>query len=124
MNYIIYKITNNVNGKIYIGKHKTENLEDGYMGSGTLIQKAISKYGNEHFTKEILYNFNTQEEMNDMEMEIVNEEFISRPDTYNLKIGGEGGWSRNAQLSGYEKSLANFNEWMEDDNFKTYFKRF
>jgi hypothetical protein len=92
MFYTIYKITNITNNKIYIGKHQTENLEDGYFGSGNLIKAAIRKYGKDKFVKEILYVYDSEEQMNQMEMEIVTEEFTARLDTYNIKPGGEGGW--------------------------------
>ena len=49
--YIIYKTTNILNGKYYIGKHITENLNDEYISSGIALKKAIQKYGKEYFKK-------------------------------------------------------------------------
>ena len=57
MKYIVYEITNKVNGKIYVGVHKTENLNDGYMGSGKNIKDAIKKYGIDNFDKKYLSIF-------------------------------------------------------------------
>ena len=93
MKFIIYKITNTVNGKIYVGKHQTEDLDDGYMGSGKHLKHALNKYGRDKFRKEILHEFDSEEEMNAKEKELVTEEFCKRRDTYNLCEGGKGGWS-------------------------------
>ena len=60
--WIIYKITNTVNGKIYIGQHKTKNINDGYMGSGKLIKRAIEKYGIDKFVREILETISSRSE--------------------------------------------------------------
>jgi len=94
MFYIGYKTTNKINGKIYIGIHVTDNIHDGYMGSGTYLFRAIKKYGIENFEKEILKTFESREEMLVWETETVNSDFVDRDDTYNISNGGYGGWDR------------------------------
>lgn len=91
MYYYFYKITNKLNGKKYLGVHKTDNLEDDYMGSGVLLSKAKEKYGIENFTKEILKYFNNEEDMFCYEGEIVNETIVNDPNYYNVALGGHGG---------------------------------
>ena len=91
MNYL-YKITNLLNNKIYIGVHTTSNLDDGYMGSGKIITSAIKKYGIENFKKDILEFFDTYDNALAKEADIVTDEFLLREDVYNLRRGGAGGF--------------------------------
>jgi hypothetical protein len=93
MFYTVYKITNGVNGKIYVGLHVTKNLDDDYLGSGKQIQAAVKKYGRENFKREYIKICKTPEEMYNLEAEIVNEEFVKSTNTYNMKTGGTGSWS-------------------------------
>lgn len=86
--YTIYQITNLINGMIYIGCHSTTNLSDKYMGSGRSLKNAIKNEGISNFKKEILFIYNTSEEMMEKEAELVNAEFIRRTDVYNIAIGG------------------------------------
>ena len=90
--YTVYKTTNIINEKIYIGKHKTKDLNDGYLGSGKYIQRAIEKYGIKNFNKEILFVYDNEQEMNEKESELVTEEFIKEKTNYNLCPGGKGGF--------------------------------
>jgi len=84
----VYQITNLINNKIYVGVHSTNDLNDGYMGSGVQLQKSIREYGIENFKREILFECSSIEEAYAKEAEIVNEEFIKREDVYNLCKGG------------------------------------
>lgn len=90
--YLIYQTTNNVNGKIYIGKHETFNIDDNYFGSGKHLLNAINKYGLKNFTKTILIELQNAEEMNLLEKLVVTPEFCARKDVYNINVGGDGGW--------------------------------
>ena len=89
--YYIYKITNKINGKIYIGQHKhLENEKfDQYMGSGKLIKDAISKYGIDNFTKEILEEC-TKENVNEREIYWI-DKLKARENNYNISAGGGQG---------------------------------
>lgn len=86
--YVVYQITNKINGMIYVGVHYTTNIHDNYMGSGKLIKKDIKKLGKKNFKKEILFVYITEQEALNKEAEIVNIDFINRTDTYNIVIGG------------------------------------
>ena len=89
MFYLIYKTTNLINGKFYIGMHKTKVLEDGYLGSGKLLVRAIEKYGKDNFTREVLVICSSEEEMKVAErILVVCDESVS----YNLCPGGHGGF--------------------------------
>lgn len=90
MIHTVYKTTNLLNGKVYVGKHTTDNPNDEYLGSGLALIKAIAKYGKENFVKEILGIFESEDEAYLYESSIVTLDFMKRSDTYNAKPGGRG----------------------------------
>lgn len=92
MLHLLYKITNIVNERFYVGIHSTKNRDDGYFGSGKRIKNEILKYGIQNFDKEIIAEFPNREELLLAEMELVDEELLANPKCLNLKCGGEGGW--------------------------------
>lgn len=105
MNYIVYKTTNKINGKIYVGVHRTNpDIFDGYIGCGVSkkdqkkkaeigFPKAVRKYGYDNFIRETLFIFPDSEEgmkqAYKKEAEIVTIDFVKRKDTYNLTVGGK-----------------------------------
>jgi group I intron endonuclease len=93
MYHIVYQTTNLINGKFYIGKHSTKNLDDGYLGTGLLIKEAIKKYGKENFQRIVLYYCASSQEAYNIESLIVNKNFIKHEDTYNIILGGSGSFT-------------------------------
>ena len=96
--YYIYRITNKINGKTYIGQHKYKKLNDSYMGSGKLLKLAKKKYGIENFTKTILkFDIPNVDLANDWEQMYVLFERAKGKAEYNIANGGNG----NPGVTGY-----------------------
>lgn len=89
--HCIYKITNKVNGKTYIGQHKYTNLNDSYMGSGKLLRFAQKKYGIENFKKEILVYNVSKEHIDLLEKQFIAFYKSQGKAEYNIAKGGGGG---------------------------------
>lgn len=90
--HFIYKTTNLLSGKYYIGMHSTDNIEDGYLGSGKRLKYSINKYGVENHKREIIEFVESREELRKREREIVNLNEIAKEDCMNIGIRGEGGF--------------------------------
>lgn len=91
--YTVYRLTNLVNGKIYIGRHATYSLKNDYLGAGTKVKRAVARFGRKKFKKEILFVFDTGRQSHDKERELVTEQFCQRVDTYNMIPGGQGSFN-------------------------------
>lgn len=87
---VIYKTTNIINGKFYIGKDSRNNPS--YLGSGLALLKALEKYGRENFKKEILEICSTLEELSKAEIYWAEKlDAYNREKSYNIAICGQGG---------------------------------
>jgi hypothetical protein len=83
--HFIYKTTNLLSGRYYIGMHSTDDLNDGYLGSGTYLRRSINKHGKENHSIEILEFLNSREELAAREREIVSLQEIAKKECMNLK---------------------------------------
>lgn len=86
-----YRITNTIDGKYYYGVHSTDDLDDGYFGSGKRLKLAIKKHGAENFVKEIIKFFDSADDMYAYERSVVDMGKVRDRQCYNMAIGGEGG---------------------------------
>jgi hypothetical protein len=122
--HFIYKTTNLLSGKYYIGMHSTDNLNDGYMGSGRRLRHSINKYGKQNHKVEILEFFENRSELIQREKEIITLNEIAKEECMNLMSGGTGGFISDEQQK--NRSLAAnkaLNEKMKNDSqFYNYWK--
>lgn len=90
---IIYKITNKINHKSYIGQ-TINSLKSRFSAhcsatSKSLISSAIRKYGKENFKIEVITEATSREELNKLEFDLITSNNTLIPNGYNLKIGGD-----------------------------------
>jgi len=71
--------------------HSTDNLEDGYIGSGTRLWHSINYHGKENHSIEILEYLDDRKSLKYREKELIKEETLKDPMCMNLALGGEGG---------------------------------
>lgn len=90
--HYLYKTTCLVTVRYYIGIHSTNNLDDGYMGSGKRLRYSIRKYGVDKHKKEIIEFFDTRELLIEAEKKVITEEMLTDTNCMNLMGGGEGGY--------------------------------
>lgn len=126
--HIIYKTTCRVTGKYYVGMHSTDNLADGYIGSGKRLWQSIRKHGVEHHFCEVLEHLPSREALRLREAELVNEQLLTDKQCMNLALGGEGDWQRVTKSRGHEATMrastagkAKLSELMKDPAFKEQF---
>jgi hypothetical protein len=90
--HYLYKTTCLVTGRYYIGMHSTNNLDDGYMGSGKRLRYSMRKHGIENHKKEIIKFFETRELLVEAEKKAITPEMITDNNCMNIMCGGNGGY--------------------------------
>lgn len=122
--HYIYKTTCNVNGKFYIGMHSTENLDDGYLGSGRRLWNSINYHGKGNHKKEIIEFCLNREELKQREREIVNVELINDNFCMNIQLGGGGGFINEEHMMKVSKAgNKGFLEKMQDEDYRKEFSK-
>lgn len=98
--HFVYKITNIINKKYYIGIHSTDNLKDGYFGSGRKLWRYKKRYGKKNLRFEILEFLSNRSSLKEREKRLVNEDLLKDPLCLNLVTGG-GGFSDSNEARKY-----------------------
>jgi hypothetical protein len=118
--HIVYKTTCLETGAFYIGMHSTDNLNDGYLGSGVRLSKSIRKYGRDKHKVEILFECISRQAASDKEKELITAELRKDPACMNCGPGGEGYYDRpptkeetSEKLSKASKGYVRTKEWYD-----------
>ena len=119
--FTVYKITNILNGKTYIGVHKTDNPNDSYMGSGRAIKNAIAKHGRENFTKEVLFEYENADDAYEKEKELTLDFYLE--ENYNMKQGGVGGFTKEDSRKGILALIEKFGNEVSKKAGRTSYER-
>ena len=134
--YIVYLTMNTINGKIYIGVHKTYTPDkfDGYLGCGAWINNpssynkgkcplhaAILKYGTHSFKRSTLKVFNTREDALDLEAWLVTEDFIKSPNNYNATVGGGTPPLLTKKVNQFDLNGNFLKTWDSEESIRVYF---
>ena len=104
--HYIYKTTCIITNRFYIGMHSTDNLEDGYTGSGKRLKNSINYHGLKNHICEILEFLPNRKALAIREKELVNEELLKDDQCMNLKVGGIGGLGFISEEQQRNRSLA------------------
>lgn len=96
----VYVTTNKINGFTYVGSHTTDNIDDGYLGSGKLLLEAIEEFGKDNFSREIISHFTSHEKAKEIENTLLAKVDLSK--SYNRSsrsVGGNYGEEVNKKIS-------------------------
>lgn len=121
MNFYVYEITNNINGKKYIGKRKCYcNIEDDcYMGSGSLLTRAFKKYGISNFSKKIIEICATEKDAYEREKYWINHfKAVESDEYYNLIEGGQDAYVKTTKEMALAASRKKRKSGLYEDEYK------
>jgi len=115
--HYIYKTTCNVTKRFYVGMHSTDNLDDGYFGSGKILRYSLNKHGKENHILEKLEFYKFRDELKIREKEIINEDFLKDSLCMNIALGGEGGIINKDHIEKLHKGCSNFmiEKWKDEE---------
>lgn len=101
--HLLYKTTCIITEKFYYGMHSTENIDDGYMGSGIHLNYSLKKHGIKNHIREIIATCDSREALEQLEASIIDENMLTNPLCMNLVPGGRGGAQRGEKNSFFGK---------------------